>query len=374
MSTFQQYFSVIGIFQGCLLFILLVTDSRLSSASLVLGVLCLCLALLLFLPFVMTNEQLQPAAWLAGWIFYLPASLGGLGYIYCRNSILNKPFNWRDLIHIAPLVICYLLTAEFLIYSQSELWAWVAGVRTKSWRLIVSEYVIFAQAFFYSGITALLVMRYQRRAHTRLANFNPTTFKWLWGFVLIGFSIWCVKAFMAFSPHVSTTILYVSDILIVIFIYFVAMSQWKNPQLFTINQLPEEKRAQESAAKTQREVSAGALDSDTRANLFKAIKDQIEEQDLYRDSELTLSSLAEATGLSTHHLSEVLNQYEGKNFYQFINGYRVAHVCERLEKDTSGKILDIAMEAGFASKSTFNSIFKKFTGSTPSQYRRTLAA
>ena len=44
------------------------------------------------------------------------------------------------------------------------------------------------------------------------------------------------------------------------------------------------------------------------------------------DNQLTLTRLAEAVGVSTHHLSEVLNQQDGKNFYLFVNEYRVKFV------------------------------------------------
>jgi len=83
--------------------------------------------------------------------------------------------------------------------------------------------------------------------------------------------------------------------------------------------------------------------------------------------------LAETVGISTHHLSEVLNQHEGKNFYQFVNEYRINYVCEQLKMDKNIKILDLAMSAGFSSKSTFNAVFKQFTQHTPSQYRQQLA-
>jgi len=370
MSTLLEYFSIIGAFQGLLLFILLVTDSRLSSASRILGLICLCLALVLFAPFIMSKPELRGMSWLIGWIFYLPSSLGGLTYLYCRNSILDKPLSWYDLIHITPLLICYLLTADFLLFSQTSFLSWATGAGFISWRLVISEVIIYAQAFFYIGMTALLVRRYQSDAHQNLANFNPTKFKWLWSFILVGLCIWCLKAMLAFLPYVPIAVIYSSDIMIVVLIYFVAMAQWKNPQLFTINQLNEKNIILKEEYVLRQNDTGGALDMDTKANMFNTVKERIEEQGLYRDSELTLSRLAEATGLSTHHLSEVLNQYEGKNFYHFINSYRIAYVCDSLKKQSPDKIIDIAMDAGFASKSTFNSIFKKFVGVTPSQYRQ----
>ncbi len=92
----------------------------------------------------------------------------------------------------------------------------------------------------------------------------------------------------------------------------------------------------------------------------------------YLNNELTLEGLATSVGLSSHHLSEILNQQANKNFYQFVNEYRVNFVCERILNDKNSKILDLAMSAGFSSKSTFNAVFKQFKGVTPSQYRKQL--
>ena len=104
--------------------------------------------------------------------------------------------------------------------------------------------------------------------------------------------------------------------------------------------------------------------------MFEVVKNQVESELLYQNSQLTLASLAELTGVGIHHLSEVINQHDGRNFNQFINEYRVNDVCVRLKNDTKSNVLDLAMEAGFSSKSTFNAMFKKVTGMTPTQYRK----
>jgi AraC-like DNA-binding protein len=73
-------------------------------------------------------------------------------------------------------------------------------------------------------------------------------------------------------------------------------------------------------------------------------------------------------------LSQLINDGLGDNFYDFVNKYRVDEV-KRLMTDPKAKnfnLLGIALEAGFKSKSTFNLIFKRFTGLTPSEYRKNL--
>ena len=100
----------------------------------------------------------------------------------------------------------------------------------------------------------------------------------------------------------------------------------------------------------------------------------MEEQKPFVRSTLTLQELSEELQISAHNLSEVINTRLGKNFFDFVNGFRVKEV-QALLADPAYRnitILAIAQDAGFNSKSTFNTIFKKVTNKTPSEYRRQL--
>jgi len=94
----------------------------------------------------------------------------------------------------------------------------------------------------------------------------------------------------------------------------------------------------------------------------------------YLDSELSLSKLAQAVGMNRSQLSQLINDGVGENFYDFVNHYRVEEV-KRLMVDpqmNNFNLLGIALEAGFKSKSTFNLIFKRFTGLTPTEYKKNI--
>lgn len=95
----------------------------------------------------------------------------------------------------------------------------------------------------------------------------------------------------------------------------------------------------------------------------------------YLDPELTLSSLAKDVGVSRSLLSQLINECIGDNFYNFINKYRVEQVKVFMQDPTMKhfSLLGLALEAGFKSKSTFNLIFKRFTGLTPTEYSKTLS-
>ena len=95
----------------------------------------------------------------------------------------------------------------------------------------------------------------------------------------------------------------------------------------------------------------------------------------FLDSDLTLSRLARELSLSRSQLSLLINEGMRDNFYNFVNRFRVEEV-KRLMVDPKYhnlNMLGLALEAGFKSKSTFNLIFKRFTGLTPSEYKKNLS-
>jgi AraC-like DNA-binding protein len=98
------------------------------------------------------------------------------------------------------------------------------------------------------------------------------------------------------------------------------------------------------------------------------------EQHIYRDSDLKLNQLAHELSTSSNYLSQVINQIEEQNFYDFINEYRINDVKKKMRdgKYANQTILSLAYEAGFNSKSAFNTAFKKHTDMTPSQYKNSI--
>lgn len=115
------------------------------------------------------------------------------------------------------------------------------------------------------------------------------------------------------------------------------------------------------------------LDDDTAGRLVAMILDHLEKEKPYKDPDITLARLADRIGLTPHMLSQLLNDRLNKNFNNFINSYRIDEVKKLLDTPSNrDKLLSIAYDAGFRSKTTFNTMFKKFTGKTPSEYRRSL--
>jgi len=91
----------------------------------------------------------------------------------------------------------------------------------------------------------------------------------------------------------------------------------------------------------------------------------------YLNSSLTLEQLASQLQLQPRLLSTIINRHFGKNFFEFINGYRIEEAKRLLRSSEVPRlsVSTIMLDVGFNSKGTFNTFFKKIVGMTPSQYR-----
>jgi AraC-like DNA-binding protein len=92
----------------------------------------------------------------------------------------------------------------------------------------------------------------------------------------------------------------------------------------------------------------------------------------YLNTELTLADLAGVLNIPAYHLSQIINGEYEKNFYDFVNGYRLQEVVRALKDPANSNkyITQIMYDSGFNSKSVFNTAFKKALGQTPSEFRK----
>lgn len=106
--------------------------------------------------------------------------------------------------------------------------------------------------------------------------------------------------------------------------------------------------------------------------LYTALDHLFKEQKVYKNKNLNVDVLAIQLGSNRHYISETLNVYGKKTFYEFLNTYRIqevtTHLDQQLQKAQKISLLYICMESGFSNKASFNQYFKKIHGMTPSAY------
>lgn len=118
-----------------------------------------------------------------------------------------------------------------------------------------------------------------------------------------------------------------------------------------------------------RYVSSSMTAAD-RAALYRKAETALNGKALYLQPDLTLRDLADDIAAPPRDVSEAINGAGGQSFYDFVNAARIAHAKRLLLETRGARVLDIAFQAGFNSKSAFNDAFKKTVRMTPTEYRR----
>ncbi len=102
--------------------------------------------------------------------------------------------------------------------------------------------------------------------------------------------------------------------------------------------------------------------------------DIVRSKNLYLEEHITMNDLIDIMHTNKNYLSEVIARSEYQSFYKLINTLRIEHACEMLQKDSSLKLEQVAIESGFTSGSSFSQIFKRIMNITPKEYISTIHA
>ncbi|GGY86687.1 hypothetical protein GCM10011613_34820 [Cellvibrio zantedeschiae] len=296
----------------------------------------------------------------------LPLSYAGFFFLYVRSFTTGQPIRWQDIFHFVGYFAGILLISPDLLSSPESKLELVARITAdqEPWQYRLIDWFMPTYATIYAIACIVLLKRNQSAV-------NKARFKWLHGLLLINITIWLVVWLCTLVPYFhipsNNQLVY---FLVSLFIYLLGYASLRQPDLFSAptNDLVSETK--DSVPK----YGDNRLPDDLREQILAALEQHMREQTPWRSSNLTLSQLAESTGLASHHISQVLNDHHGQSFNDYLNQYRVNALCHMLSEPHSQNLLDLALSCGFSSKSSFNAIFKKQTGKTPSEYRKSVQA
>jgi AraC-like DNA-binding protein len=299
-----------------------------------------------------------------GVINFLPLTYGGFLYLYVRTFIQPSPLAWRDLIHFASYILMVTLNLPLILQSGDKKLLLIEQMFAghAPWTLQVSDGLSIIVATIYALISCRLVL------HNPSVDSKGQLF---WLRVMLGFNlliwivVWCVSVFpSSWSNHLIYS-------LVSLFIYTLGYFSLKQPDNdASNNSSPDIGGPLNNEKDSQQKYGDNRLPDDLRNQLLAVLENYMQEAEPWRASHLTLLQLSEATHIASHHISQVLNDHRGQSFNDYINGFRVQAVCDQLRVAPAHNLLDLALACGFSSKSAFNAAFKKYTGKTPSAYRK----
>ena len=353
-----QLFTVCSVINGFVFAFLLFEKKENQQANrfLSLTILTTCLT---FTPFILDASIWNTYEWLAWLPFSLSYWIGPAFYFYIK-TLTESPntFRRKDLWHFSPIVLNYIHSIYHTIFIHINPWPWFHHVA--EWL----ESAAILSVLIYLFLSFQLVRAYQRSLLNKVSYTESIDLRWVTQFIfVIAASCILIVAFLIASllaggkytlqdwddPRAFTLLLYAGVL------YWLSISGFKQAQTH---------RILEQEESTEQDLSEHSA-------VIRKLNTALRDHHLYRNPQLSLADLSRFVNISGRAISNTINQELGKNFFQFINEYRVEEVKERLKdpKQAHQKILSLAFDAGFHSKASFNRVFKAYTGQTPQSYK-----
>ena len=379
-----QLAAIVGALQGLILTGVLIAQRSNRTANRLLAALTLSFTVYLAWGPYYTAGIIRVFPHLFGISYLTPWTFGPLVYLYARAA---SDSSWRftrgALPHfVLPAIVFIAVLPLFFLSGHEKIAMWERWSQEGLHQPLRSiDPLKYVSGIVYSVATVLLLRRHRRDIEESYSNLERVNLRWLLWLSAATGGIWLLATGLRIS-HVSIVlrdaqITFAMSLLV----YGIGYMGLRQPEIFRF------RAAEPSEAKSpasQPSVPAQPLAQPERSRLSDhevllvktALLAIMDREQPWRNPELTLSDLAARLDTTPHKLSEVLNAQLGRSFYDFVNSYRVREVQRRIRAGDarSLKMLALAMDAGFASKSTFNEAFKKHTSQTPSGYRQTVGA
>lgn len=300
--------------------------------------------------------------------------IGPLINFYVYELTASRKIAPKDALHFLPfaLLILFMIPAWTNIPSSYAAFLHRNGstIGTITWTLIVLQYS------YYWWKTISVLHQHRVAVESEFSNIEGKTLSWLtfflhlFGGFLLVLVLTIVVAFHSDRYDIIDTIISLGLSCTIFVLGYNGLFQ---EEVFSLATSQNETDGPEKARRP-RSPGAEELSSARNDESLKRLKEHLEKTKPYLNETLTLTELASQIGMTRNQLSFLINGASGENFYSFINRYRVEEVKRLIAdpKKSNFTILSLAYEAGFPSKSSFHSVFKKLTGLTPTEYRKKL--
>ncbi len=320
------------------------------------------------------------------WLDYLPYEIpflviplvyGPFLYLYVKTLISQEPrFQLKDMVHFVPFL--FFLGLAFLFRTSPEenisLPIWSHPGRFAK---IIYEFLIFTSFSTYSIIVYVLLTRHRKAIREEFSySSGKITLTWL---LFVSITVYASYLLTFLSAGIQMLAIHLpfdpkifSFTGLTLFSFAFSFYGHRQAQIFskTVHVAIPAGNGSNPSAKY---AKSGLRSMDLKQFIDSMDKLMIHKK-LFLNPELSLAEVSEELQVPRHHLTQAINTELGKNFYAYINELRVKRFMEMVvdPRFKNYTFLALAFECGFNSKSTFNSVFKRITNFTPSEYIESL--
>lgn len=370
------FFILLGAVQGFLLCYFFIFNSRGGRFSnLLLGILLLGMSLIMLDVWLGYTNYMFQVLWIMDFTEPINLLLAPLTYLYIKTGI-NQRFNKKDLLHFLPAAI-YFIYMCLLIYPQSiefkynnnigsfhpELNNIPAYVYGKRWMFFPKRHIgdfTFISLICYNILGFIFLDKSYKKQNLSFFSTQKTSLSWYRKFLLELLMLVFVYVIVrqSFSRDLGDHI--ISAFLSAI-TYATSISVVRRSLFF-----------QENNNKSPKKYEKSSLTTELQNTTLRKLEEVMTNEKPFLDPGFSLPLLAKRLGVSTHHLSQILNEELGQSFFDFLASYRITEAQKLLTSEENHfiKIEEIAQMVGYNSKSAFNTTFRKVTGFTPSEFKK----
>jgi AraC-like DNA-binding protein len=334
-----------------------------------------------------TNQQLDyPVLVAIG--MSLPLTQGPFLYLYSRHQTSPRRFQAIELLHFVPVLLSNLMFARFYLLSfeeQADVFRFKGrGFEVES---VINLYAIYISGILYIAFSLRQLLRFRKNMVHQFSNTEKINFNWLLYLIIWEITIWSVILISGNDRWI-----FGCASLFVLWLGYFGIRQvqvfTRNPARSAKPDLPVNNNTPADADELIAADEPGFLEiienpeglkyqkshlSEKDAALIQEkLRNLLDEQKPFTNPDLTLNDLAKSVDVHPNILSQVINSKEKKNFYDLINERRVQEFIRLFSQPVNQQytLVALAYDCGFNSKASFNRNFKKYTGSTPTDYLR----
>lgn len=320
------------------------------------------------------------------------------------NFILQKTISF----YIFPVFFIYSLLLVSKTHKLKRNWLWFAAFAISFTVFIIVDFTVFHRYtpqdlqklftnpslpyhFFYKSNKVFIAIcliwflgvlrKYQQEIKENHSSIESIRLRWLKNFVwlymiinIISFLIFIVFH-SGFLPSIRQVffILNISLVLSLFYLSFYGIRQYNVAEFYENKPTESSESSTRNDTTVAEKYSTSSLSYEGMKQLYHQLEEVFNNEKLYTEPQLQIQDVANKLDVTVYKVSQTINTMAQKNFYDFVNGYRVEYL-KQLLIDPGNKqytILALGIESGFNSKSSLNRVFKQFSGMSPREYQKT---